>query len=410
MHSGNGKKWVRTVSAFVAFAVVCLGVFSVIIRLAPVLSTGNGAFSLFAAGFLFPDGRALAEGEGDDVSSLSPSASSDPSSGAESSQGETSAPSSQPDDVSSNTPTVGPAVSEIEPDPNRRSFPVVESQFGASGIQYNNFYVKNTNRNHSINIAEELSRRPDINIKKDGSPQVLIVHTHATESYEPYDSPDYDLRNTWRSTESGENMIAVGEALAQELREAGIGVVHDTTLHDYPSYNGSYERSAETIKGYLAQYPTIQVVLDVHRDAVQREEDLIVKPVAEIGGKKAAQLMIITGSDDGTMDIPHWQENLQFAAQLQNAIETDWPPLTRPIFFCYRKYNMDLTTGSLLLEVGTQANTLEEATYTARLVGRSLARLLNENRQPPDTPSQAPADSAAPSQASTPSAASTTPS
>ena len=287
-----------------------------------------------------------------------------------------------------------------------------ENMAGASAglISYGYGKLRNYTQVADEQVAEIMARGMNIHLANTQEPQVLIVHTHATESYEPYDSPDYDLRNTWRSTESGENMIAVGEALAQELREAGIGVVHDTTLHDYPSYNGSYERSAETIKGYLAQYPTIQVVLDVHRDAVQREEDLIVKPVAEIGGKKAAQLMIITGSDDGTMDIPHWQENLQFAAQLQNAIETDWPHLTRPIFFCYRKYNMDLTTGSLLLEVGTQANTLEEATYTARLVGRSLARLLNENRQPPDTPSQAPADSAAPSQASTPSAASTPPS
>ena len=108
MHSGNGKKWVRTVSAFVAFAVVCLGVFSVIIRLAPVLSTGNGAFSLFAAGFLFPDGRALAEGEGDDVSSLSPVRLLRPLLRRGKLPRGDIAPSSQPDDVSSNTPTVRP--------------------------------------------------------------------------------------------------------------------------------------------------------------------------------------------------------------------------------------------------------------------------------------------------------------
>ena len=176
-------------------------------------------------------------------------------------------------------------------------------------------------------------------------------------------------------------MVAVGNALEKALRDAGIGVVHDTTQHDYPSYNGSYERSAETIKSYLEKYPTIKIALDVHRDAIQREDDLIVKPTVEINGRKAAQLMIITGSDDGTMNVPEWRENLLFAASLQDAIEQDTPELTRPIFFCYRKYNMDLTTGSLLLEVGSNANTLDESVYTAELVGKSLARMLNENRE-----------------------------
>ncbi len=189
------------------------------------------------------------------------------------------------------------------------------------------------------------------------------------------------MRNTWRSTDNTKNMVAVGNALEKALRDAGIGVVHDTTQHDYPSYNGSYERSAETIKSYLEKYPTIKIALDVHRDAIQREDDLIVKPTVEINGRKAAQLMIITGSDDGTMNVPEWRENLRFAASLQDAIEQDTPELTRPIFFCYRKYNMDLTTGSLLLEVGSNANTLDESVYTAELVGKSLARMLNENRE-----------------------------
>ncbi|WP_368184211.1 stage II sporulation protein P, partial [Anaerotruncus rubiinfantis] len=141
------------------------------------------------------------------------------------------------------------------------------------------------------------------------------------------------------------------------------------------------ERSAETIKGYLKKYPTIKIALDIHRDGIQREDDLIVKPVVEVDGKKASQLMIITGSDDGTMNVPKWRENLRFAASVQDAIEQDFPGLTRPIFFCYRKYNMDLTTGSLLFEVGSNANTLEESKYTAGLIGQSIAKLLNANRE-----------------------------
>lgn len=219
-----------------------------------------------------------------------------------------------------------------------------------------------------------------LNIKLEDTkqPQVLIFHTHATESFEPYDSSTYDIRNTWRTPNNSQNMVEVGNALAKELESAGIGVVHDTTQHDYPSYNGSYERSAKTIQSYLDRYPTIKIALDVHRDAIQREEKLIVKPVVEIDGKKAAQLMIITGSDDGTMNVPNWRENLRFAASLQDAIEQNYPELTRPIFFCYRKYNMDKTSGSLLLEIGSNANTLDECMYSAQLIGKSMAKLLTD--------------------------------
>ena len=139
---------------------------------------------------------------------------------------------------------------------------------------------------------------------------------------------------------------------------------------DYPSYNGSYERSAETVKGYLEEYPSIKIVLDVHRDAIDRNGTLV-RPITTIDGKKAAQLMIIAGSDDGTMNMPNWRDNLRFAAAIQRQAEGAFEHLMRPIFFCYRKYNQDLTRGSLLLEFGSHGNTLEECLYTARLAGQS---------------------------------------
>lgn len=257
-----------------------------------------------------------------------------------------------------------------------------ENMAGASNglLSYGVGKLRNYTEVSDEEVTSIMQKGMELKLEDIPEPQVLIFHTHATESYESYDSEIYDTRNTWRSTDNNINMVAVGNVLAKQLEDAGIGVIHDTTKHDFPSYNGSYERSAETIKRYLEKYPSIKVVLDVHRDAIQREDDLIVKPVVEINGKKAAQLMIITGSDDGTMNIPHWEKNLQFAAAVQDAIEQDYPHLTRPIFFCYRKYNMDLTTGSLLLEVGACGNTLEESLYTAEMVGKSLAKLLNESK------------------------------
>lgn len=209
--------------------------------------------------------------------------------------------------------------------------------------------------------------------------QVLIMHTHTTESYEPYDRDYYDKNYSARTLDDEYNMVRVGNALAKILSENGIGVVHDTTVHDYPSYNGSYDRSAETVEGWLSKYPTIKVVLDIHRDAIERTvsgETVRVKPTTEIDGKKAAQLMIIAGCDDGEMGMPNWRENLRFAAALQNQLETEYPTLTRPVMLDYRKYNQNLTTGSLLIEVGGHANSLDEAIYSAELIGKSLSKLL----------------------------------
>ena len=224
-------------------------------------------------------------------------------------------------------------------------------------------------------IDAELSEPLELAPKADGRVEVLIMHTHATESYEGYDSEYYDTRNTWRSTDNNENMVAVGNVIEEELRKAGIGVVHDTQQFDYPSYNGSYDRAAVAVKEYLAQHPDIQLILDVHRDGIQRDTTTIVKPATEIDGEPAAQIMILCGSDPGVGD---WGENLRTAAAVTNLLESRYPTLTRPIYFSTGRYNMDLSGGTILLEFGSQANTLEEALTSARLTGQALGEWLQE--------------------------------
>lgn len=242
-------------------------------------------------------------------------------------------------------------------------------------------YLKNSTKLDNSEVQEELDQPLELAITETDEPQVLIIHTHATEAYEGFASTFYDTRNTWRSTDNSCNMVRVGERIAQELEAEGIGVLHDDTQHDYPSYNGAYERSAKTVKGYLEEYPSIKVVLDVHRDAIQPDSEEIVKATAEIDGKKAAQVMIITGCEDGSMGVPEWSSNLRFAAALQSTAEESYPGLMRPIFFCYRKYNMDLTTGSILLEFGSHGNTLKEAEYSGELVGKALAQTLKNTME-----------------------------
>ncbi len=224
-------------------------------------------------------------------------------------------------------------------------------------------------------LYTESKLRPAFDIVLHSDPQVLIMHTHTTETFEPYERDAFDASFNYRTTDSSKNMVMVGDAIAQQLESAGIAVIHDGTIHDYPSYTGSYDRSAETVRAILEQYPSIKVVLDIHRDAISRD-GVISQPVAVIDGKKAAQVMIISGCDDGTMGMPDYMQNFRFACLLQQQMESDYPGLTRPILFDYRKYNQDLTTGSLLIEVGSHGNTLEQAEYAGELIGKSLARAL----------------------------------
>ena len=262
--------------------------------------------------------------------------------------------------------------------PEEYQGPIIEEDMSVSDttgyLSFGAGVIKNSTSLSDEEAQQYLEAENPIQIDSDG-PQVLIMHTHATESFEPYDTDIYDTRHTWRTTDNTQNIVAAGEVMAEAIRSYGIEVLHDETQHDYPSYNGSYERSAVTVQDYLEKYPSIKVVLDVHRDAVQRDTTLV-KPVTEIDGRKAAQLMIIAGCDDGTMDMPNWSKNFRFAAGMQDAIESRYPSLTRPVFFCYRKYNQDLTTGSLLIEIGSHGNTLEEVLYTAQLAGDAIGSYL----------------------------------
>ncbi len=247
-------------------------------------------------------------------------------------------------------------------------------------IPLKNGYIKNCTSVSREEILRQVGELPAFSIKDTGEPQVLIMHTHTTESYMPFCGDVYDSRTAFRTTDNSRNMAAVGDCIAGELEAAGIRTLHDVTQHDYPSYNGSYQRSRATVEKYLKEYPSIQVVLDIHRDAIA-SGDTVTAPVAEVDGKTAAQIMIISGCENESMDYPNYMQNLRFSAALQNQLEGDYPGLTRPVLFDYRLYNQDLTTGSILIEVGSHGNTLEQAAYSGKLIGKALGRLLNGFRR-----------------------------
>ncbi len=266
----------------------------------------------------------------------------------------------------------------IEEKRGEKKYKIIENHFGSSGLNYENFYVKN-NTEYNLNISDQISKKIDIKIKKNGTAQVLIVHTHTSEAYMDKDTDFFYESFYARSTDNEKNITRVGNAIAQKLKQNNIGVIHDQTYHDTPSYNGSYSRSAQTIKNILNDNPTIQVVLDIHRDSIGNNETGKIKPVFKVNGKKAAQIMIISGCDlENNNDFPDWEYNLIFALNLQKTIETMYPGMTRPMSFTESRYNMHLTHGSILIEVGTDANTLEEAIRSGGFLSCALSEFLNK--------------------------------
>lgn len=244
-----------------------------------------------------------------------------------------------------------------------------------------NAYVRNMTNLPNETVVQAIHTPPAFTLDKGSEPQVLIMHTHTTETYELAARDFYDNRYNARSRDQSRNVVRVGDEIAKKLEEAGIGVIHDKTEHDYPSYNGAYDRSRVTVQNILAENPSIKVVLDIHRDAISDDNGVHYAPVANINGKNAAQVMIISGCDDGTMNYPNYLQNLSFASLLEQNLENDHPGLTRPVSFKYKFYNQDLTTGSLLLEVGAFANSLEEAIYAGQLIGESLVHTLQQITQ-----------------------------
>lgn len=208
-------------------------------------------------------------------------------------------------------------------------------------------------------------------------PTVLVVHTHGTECYNIKENGEYMYSDTAvRSEDTTENVVAVGEVLVSILRDFGIGAIHSTKMCDKDSFVKAYSVSSEEVKGYLNKYPSIKVVIDLHRDAIELTNGTKKKPVFNNAGENTAQLMLVVGTDSAGAKHPDWQENLSFALNLQSEIQSRYPRLFRGINLRSASFNQQLSYGYLLLECGSAANTLEEAKGAAVIFATELARLL----------------------------------
>ncbi len=232
---------------------------------------------------------------------------------------------------------------------------------------------------YSVNLNSFLTRPFPINTEINDSPLVLIVHTHGSESYLESGYDFYSPDETFRSQEVEKTVVHIGEVLCEKLNSLGIGTVHDTTMYDLTDFNKSYNYSREGIKAALSKYPTVRFVIDLHRDSVFDSDGNNIKPLTTLNGKKCAQLMLVVGTDEGGSAHPDWRDNLTFATHLQQKMNDYYPTLARPINLRTAAFNQALTKGSVLLEVGSCGNTVEEAENAVLLFAQAYASMLKEN-------------------------------
>ena len=235
----------------------------------------------------------------------------------------------------------------------------------------------------SIRLDNETGYAPDISALitaplkwqlDDGTPRVLILHTHGTESYTQTPDDAYEETSSYRTLDEGHNMISIGDLVADRLEAAGIRVIHDRELHDYPSYNGSYSNARASIDAILAGNPGIRLILDLHRDAAAVGDGQM-DTSAEVDGEESAQLMFVVGTDDGGLYHPNWEENLSLALKLQALLEKAHPGLCRPLNLCAERFNGDASPGALLIEVGAAGNTRAEALLAADALAHGIITL-----------------------------------
>lgn len=209
-------------------------------------------------------------------------------------------------------------------------------------------------------VAALLQQELDWNLF-DQEPTVLILHTHASECYTRQPGQNYTESSSYRTLNTDYNLVAVGDKLALLLEQAGIHVVHDRQIHDYPTYSNSYTNARQSIRKFLTQYPSIRLVLDLHRDSMLNSDGSQYRAVTTVNGVQTARMMLVVGTDAGGMNHPAWQENLALGLKLQVLLEKNAPGITRPTMLRAQRFNQDLLPGALIVEMGAAGNTLQQA-------------------------------------------------
>ncbi len=282
------------------------------------------------------------------------------------------APEPTPTAAPSPTPSPVPALLR-EDEPERMEAPRAEDIQETSilgGLRIRN------DTDCSVDAGALLLQGPSLRLDAEGA-QILIIHTHGSEAYTQAGLDRYEANDSFRTADTRHSIVRVGDELTSLLEAAGLHVLHDREIYDYPSYTGSYQRSGEAVARALRENPGIRIVIDMHRDALGTD-GTIYKTMAEEEGTVASQLMLLVGTDASGLEHPNWRENLALALYLQEAVGRRHPTLMRPVELVEQRYNQHLSPGSLILEVGSSGNTLQEALAAIRLFADAAAPALLE--------------------------------
>lgn len=201
--------------------------------------------------------------------------------------------------------------------------------------------------------------------------EVIIYHTHTTETYSKDRDFDYEASGEFRTLDKNANVVRVGEKIKECLEKNNVGVYHDTEYYDYPSYNLSYSKAGKAILNLLKKYSNAKVVLDIHRDALGTG-DQIYRPVVNINGEDTAQILLVVGTNQGGLNHPNWRENLKFALKLQQVANEKYPGFCRYVSLRKERFNQQVSNGAIIVEMGATGNTMEEVLRAGELFSEIL--------------------------------------
>ena len=213
-------------------------------------------------------------------------------------------------------------------------------------------------------------------IQMEDMPSVLIYHTHTWEAYEMTEDAQYTPTETWRTKDDAHNMVRVGEVLADALREQGFAVTHDQTDFEPPNLSAAYTRSLSMLDARLDAGERYDYILDVHRDAFSALVDGANSVEQE--GKSVAYVMMLVGKGTGATgsgfdERPDWPKNLELAQAMTDAMNAEISGVAKPVKIKTGRFNQHVSTAALLVEVGNNRNTLDEALAACPVIANALA-------------------------------------
>ena len=227
---------------------------------------------------------------------------------------------------------------------------------------------------YNIDIEKLKNEKLNFSLSKKNI-DVLIYHTHATETYTQSKGYEYEASGVFRTLNKETNVVKIGETIKEYLQKKGIGVYHDKTLYDYPDYNLSYSKAGKSIPKLANKYSDAKIVLDVHRDAIGIGTEQY-KPVVKINGENVAQFLLVIGTNQGGLSHSEWRENLKLALKIKALADEKYPGLCRYIILRKERFNQQVAPGAMIVEMGATGNTIPEVMRTSEYFAELLSEVV----------------------------------